>query len=637
MKNFIKSLFHRSAITSDDSQEMAASAADKMLCAEHQYRIQAQRLYYGGVAQLQIVKQNGLNTELHSQFELQGCQRDVVLAEWLDSTRFVAVDEGGQVYIAAINAPGKFSLPPLFSFELYPTEDISLHDGKLRLVGAQKSGRRRDDILFCTDLSIALKQAPPASLSIADFTIERYDVPFRFVDGSMVYIGDDEFVFYQLGKKRTHQLVSFNPLTGAVEHFPLEGKPAPDDIPIRQIFFQDKKHATLILANAETVTLANGSDGEADDAEPRFEFTVQLIDFKQKKTVWNRVVRSLSAEQICNKSKQEDLVKSLNAIAGGDTSSRHHDDLQTYIECLTSAILAEDGHSIWLGWQDQKVQQLSLNGECLTPLYQLMPRSGGRRMSLFNREPVVIQGQIANQMLVAIGMECDGFIWQCDLAQLNTGIQTDNDEVLQCDQSELTLAIPTQISATPSASGQVDVACQNLDCQQARGQALRELLGLMPSLLAHYEVNQVDSTQSNAFYVAFNHQQASNVMMKSEYDFFPYAVSDEDNAAIVAEIVAQYSTWSCASELVGLKGIPALADAVMSLVDKPKYLPLMADYFCAIGGQTPVNPYHVHRTLPIIREMHAGTPELAAFMAKVPWPWNDASFSVPNVGDYDDD
>ncbi|ANS86990.1 hypothetical protein VSVS12_03281 [Vibrio scophthalmi] len=635
MKNIIKSLFSRSAAVNENSLEAEHHMLENKEI-EPQYRIQTQCLYYGGVAQLQIVKQNGLNTELHSQFELQGCQQDVVLTEWLDSTRFVAVDKMGQVYIAAINAPGKFTLAPIFSFEVYPTKDVCLQDGKLYLVGAKKSGRRRDSLLFSTDLSIALTQTSLEQLSTTHFTIEHYEVPFRFVDGSMVYIGRDEFVFYQLGKKRTHQLVSFNPITAAVETYELAGKPAPDEIPIRHIFFQDKKHATLILANAETVTLAKGADDEADDVEPCFDFSVQFIDFKQKKTVWNRVIRSLSAEQICDKYDREELVESLTAIAGGDVSSSHHDQLQTFIECLTSATLAEDGQSIWLGWQDNKLQQISLNGECLTPLYSLIRAGSERGLSLFEHEPVVIQGQIDQHLMIAVGMEDDEFLWQCDLAQAELANTNTNTNQLQCAQSQLTLTIPNTIGGIPAISGQVDVPCQDFNDDNARVESLRNLLALMPAWQSHYEQNLRDGSYATSFYVAFNGQQACDVTMKSEYDVFPYAASHAEGADLIAQIIAQYATWSCAGDLVGAKGHPALADAVMSLVDKRQYLPVIADYFCAIGSREPVNPYHIHQTLPVIREVHADTPELTAFMAKVTWPWNDASYSVPNVGDYDD-
>lgn len=633
MKKLIKSLFSRSATLSENSLETEPQFAKKVeekQRTEPQYRIQAQRLYYGGIAQLQIVKQNGLNTELHSQFELQGCQHDVVLSEWLDSTHFVAIDKMGRVYIAALSTPGKFTLAPIFSFDVYPTKDICLHEGKLCLVGAKKSGRRRDSILFSTDLTLALKQTPVEQLSAASFTIEQHEVPFRFVVGSMVYIGNNEFVFYQLGKKRTHQLVSFNPVTATVETCELAGKPAPDETPIRHIFFQDKRHATLILANAETVTFAN----EADDAEPCFDFSVQFIDFKQKKTVWNRVVRSLSAEQICDKYDREELVESLSEIAGGDTSSSHHDELQTFIECLTSATLAEDGNSIWLGWQDNKIQQLSLNGECLTPLYSLIRAGSERGLSLFEHEPVVIQGQIDQHLMIAVGMEDDEFMWQCDLAQAE--IANTNTNQLQCAQSQLTLTIPNTIGCIPAISGQIEVSCQDFNDEHARVEAIRNLLSLMPSLQSYYQMNQASEGHAASFFVAFNRQLVNGVAMQSEYNLFPYTATDDDGAELISQIVAQYSTWSCAGDLVGLKGIPALADAVMSLSDKRGYLPVLADYFCAIGGQEPIPSYHVNRTLPVIREAHADTPELADFMAKVPWPWNDASFSMPNIGDYDD-
>ncbi|MGS0679627.1 hypothetical protein ACVBIL_00560 [Shewanella sp. 125m-7] len=665
MNKFIKSLFSRSA---DSALQATSLQVTPQQAPLHEYSFQHYRLYYDGLIQLQIVNACGLNVELHSQFELLGsCNCELLLAEWLDNERFIAVDSSGQIFSAVFNAANssKVSLSAIASLQLYPTEDACISNGKLWIVGAKQGGRRSAKSLFCVDIALAQERAINSltmvndlELNMADIT--RYEMPFKFVNGSMVCVADNEFVFYQREKRRMHQLQSFNPLTSETQIHPLEGKPAPTEISVRNTFFMDKRRGIALLANTETLSIAapSAEAAELSTEALSFNFVLQLIDFKQKKVHWSRCVRSLKPSQICAAYQAEDLLESLTEIANGDTSSSHHDELQTFIECLTSASIAVDGHSIWLGWQDGVAQQLSLTGERISPEFKLMQGSSNgklRSVQIFGHEPVVIKGQIDKQLIVAVGEHEDARIWQMELADKlgapstkqaeshhNTasGCQNLNESHKEsptnsvvsvvCQQVEFSLAMPTKLTVVPSSNGQVDLCLQDVNDTEAKISSLENLNTLMPKLEAHYQQGK----QTSLFF-GFVTQQVNGCSVQSEYDLFASAAYDEKGAELLGSIIKQFASWNCAADLSGLKGAPVMADAVLALADKRQYLDVLAKYFIAIGGQETIHPFHVHRTMAVIREQHADTPELADFMAKVPWPWNDVSFSVPNVGDYD--
>ncbi|MGS0673534.1 hypothetical protein [Shewanella sp. 125m-1] len=756
MNKFIKSLFSRSAdlgtasetvaetisaekisatITSETttSAEKISATTTSETSAEHEYSFQHHRLYYDGLIQLQIVKRSGFNIELLSQFELVGSDNcELLLVEWLDDERFIAVDSIGRIYSACFSSgarsdisngissdmslntssasssqsrkPSKLSLVALTSLELYPTNDACCNNGKLWLVGAKQGGRRSARSMYCIDIGAALNRQASAAAENYSHTkvgsfellctdISCYEMPFRFVNGSMVYLADNEFVFYQREKRRMHQLVSFSPLSSEMKVHPLEGKPAPTEISVRNTFFMDNQRGIALLANAETVSMTVSTDTDAsesiaealnqaeviaqaeafDQAEaPGFDFVLQLIDFKQKKALWSRSVRTLNPSQICASYQAEELVASLTAIAAGDSSSSHHDELQTFVECLTSATVAADGNSIWLGWQDGVVQQLSLTGECIFPMKQLMQRNSGgilRSLQVFGLEPVVIKSQIDDQLLVAVGDEEDGRIWLMDLADKKQGSSASLVSAV-CRQKGVILDIPAGLTEVPTQSGQVDIFYQDLNDTSAKLATLETLNALMPKLQLHYhasyelmnknapnldaklelsnEQNKVLNKTPNqalkqeqaqdkplSLFFGFVTQQVNGCTVQSEYDLFASAGYDEKGADLLASIIKQFASWDCAAHLSGLKGAPVMADAVLALADKKEYLDILAEYFNAIGANEPIHPFHVHRTMVVIREQHADSPELAAFMAKVHWPWNDVSFSVPNVGAYD--
>ncbi|GIU33976.1 hypothetical protein L2719_17755 [Shewanella schlegeliana] len=666
MNKFIKSLFSRAA----DLE--AASEASPWQVTQTEYTFQHHRLFYDGLIQLQIVKCSGFNTELVQQFELLGSSNcDLLLADWIDNGRFIAVDSTGRIYSSDFSSASnslcsevrveanKPGLSAIVSLELYPTKNACFCNGKLWLVGAKQGGRRSAESMYCINIEHVLRRGrKSSSFELLSSDIHCYAMPFRFIDGSMVYLADNEFVFYQREKRRMHQLVSFNPQTSETKVYPLEGKSAPTEISFRNTFFMDNKRGIALLANTETLTLAQPSDNASKlSAEaPSFDFVLQLIDFQQKKTLWSRSVRTLSPSQICADYDAEELVESLIAIAAGDMSSSHHDELQTFIECLTSVTVNADGNSLWLGWQDGVVQQLSLTGECISPLYQIMQvmrDDSLRSVLVFGHEPVVIQGKIDNHLIIAVGEEEDARIWSMELADkqgtpptkqveshhntasecqsLNQKESPANSVAsVVCQQVEFSLAMSTRLTEVPSSNGQVDICLQDVNDTKAKVHSLEKLNTLMPKLEAHY----LQSDQTSLFF-GFVSQQVNGCSIQSEYELFSSAAYDEKGAALLASIIKQFASWPCAAHLSGLKGAPVIANAVLALADKREYLDTLAEYFCAIGSQEPIHPFHVHRTMAVILEQHAGTPELAGFMATVPWPWNDASYTVPNVGDYD--
>lgn len=666
MNKFIKTFFPRilgSVTKSSDvetelldielieNKDTASTETLSTCLASNEYSFQHHGLFYDGLIQLQVIKRTGFNTDVISQFELLETQNcELLIAEWLDNQQFIAVDSTGRIFSSRFNAaePSKQSLSAIASLGLYPTKDACISNGKLWIVGAPKGGRRSASSLYCVD--ITAKNLNVSHFELNDTAISNYEMPFKFVNDSMVCVQGTEFVFYQREKRRTHQLVSFNPMTAETQIYPLQGQPAPEEISVRNTFFMDKKRGVALLANTETLSVL-----ESSDENLRFNFELQFIDFKQKKVLWSHKVRVLEAAQICAEYQAEDLIESLTAIAAGDTSSEHHDELQTFIECLTSATISADGNSVWLGWQDGVVQQLSLTGDSILPLHKLMKNNGDgkqRTVQVFTHEPVVIKGQIDDQLILAVGEDEDAVIWQVELFDKQAVKQVKStgsvvsqpyritEELHECSTNSvvptvcqplaLNLVVQASLTEVPTSNGQVDISLQNVNDTAAKIASLTELNALMPKLESHY----LKSGQTSLFF-SFVAPQVDTCAVLSEYDLFASAAYDEKGAELLASIIRQFASWSCAANILGQKNAPIMADAVLGLADKRQYLSTLAEYFIAIGGQEPIHQFHVNRTMMVIREQHADTPELAAFMAKVPWPWNDASFSVPNVGDYD--
>ncbi|WP_104040375.1 hypothetical protein [Vibrio hyugaensis] len=263
---------------------------------------------------------------------------------------------------------------------------------------------------------------------------------------------------------------------------------------------------------------------------------------------------------------------------------------------------------------------MSLQGDNISPLYQLVQlnQAGEQRGLSFDHDLLTIQGQINQCLFVAVGEEEYASLWQCTVPSVNPDEFTFDGATnthLVCERPEINLTIDGAEHFQPSATGQVDIACRDLSCNTARLAALQQLEVLMPQLRLYYQAHP----QSEALYFAFIEQQIAGCISQSEYDFFASAAYDDKCACLLANIVKQFASWGVGGHLKGLKGIPVLAE-----------------YFNALDNQPPIHPFHVHRTMAVIRDTHADTPELARFLQRLPWPWNDTEFTVPNVGDYDE-
>ncbi|MFG1491476.1 hypothetical protein ABMA58_19655, partial [Oceanospirillum sp. HFRX-1_2] len=87
---------------------------------------------------------------------------------------------------------------------------------------------------------------------------------------------------------------------------------------------------------------------------------------------------------------------------------------------------------------------------------------------------------------------------------------------------------------------------------------------------------------------------------------------------------------------IAAQGAP-LRDAVITLSEHAEALPVIAQYFNTLPVEEAlVDAFHISRTLPVIRELHADTTALTDFLAQLPWPYNDSSFCKPEHDPYDD-
>ncbi|MBY5980744.1 hypothetical protein [Ferrimonas balearica] len=597
------------------------------------HTLRTHRLFYGGgLNQVQVHDESQTPTALLSQFELAGSEHDMVLLSWLGDDRIVALDERGNLYLWSFRPGIKEAIEPVLALDLLSFKDASLQGSTLWLMARGQGERLSQRRLFRIDLdALQVTQYPPCE--------------FDFVGGSMVALENGDFAFYQRSDKpgypfRTHGLVRYASQSGQVSLLPLTGKPAPETISVRETFFFQQRHGLALTANTGSLTAIQGADGET-----AYQFELQLIDFHRQQVRWSRPVRALLPNQITDEYDCDELVEALDAIAGGDQRACHNDELQRFVECLTSATLSDDGERIWLGWQDGCVQCLSLQGELLSPLYQLqqVTRKGERasfcpwhdQLTLLD---VKTEGHAPASSILTLSMGDPEWatLWQVALPSVASGslCQGPEPQPALCQRIGVDLQLPEPLLGTPVPSGQLDIPCRDTEEQGDRLASLKQLNALMPALATHFEHH----TQAGHLFFAFVAPQPGGDKVQSEKQFFPaVAAGNDQDRGQLAQLIEHFSHWHCASRLMGQAGAPVLADAVLSLVDRAEYLPLLARYFNAIGQQESVQRYHLNRTLPALREIHAGTSELVAFNQQVPPPWNNLNHTVVSTCDYDDD
>ena len=345
--------------------------------------------------------------------------------------------------------------------------------------------------------------------------------------------------------------------------------------------------------------------------------------------------------------------EALERIASGELGSADNDEWMTFLQCLTAVGFCPNEEALWLGWQDGNIQKLSLGGERLSPLYRLHGTQGQRRLSHMMSEAVShIAVRADGQLVLGIGEHGDFSFWQLTppTVQQVPGTLLEAEQQarwLPCTPYQPpALVIPPALGAIPGPSGCVQISSPNLETESGRLEALVQLKELMPYLEQQLQRgtvktgllgNLLDKRRDGApepLYFAFGDGLGRN---KSEYDFLSTAINTEGGPALMADILAAFSRWSFAGTLQGSKGEPALSEMAFYLSeDDIRHLPVLAAYFRAVGGGDSVHPYHFSRTLAVIRDAYADTPELAAFMEAVPWPYNDADFTLEEADEYDD-
>lgn len=419
----------------------------------------------------------------------------------------------------------------------------------------------------------------------------------------------------------------------------------------------------------------------------------------EKQTSWSQTVRRMTAGQIAEQSEAESITEVLNNIAEGNIRSSESDEWQDYLTSLSSVFVdslffVDSGicagrtdtsdQLIWLAWHDGCIRALKrnpTNGQVqLSALARLQGFSDKAVQPYFMNlsggfTPVQIKGLSTTdnlrQLHLRLGDDEMGQDFYADLSALmdqQGQLQLfDAEQALNDTEAGITLpctpysAEPVQIDPTrqavPSVTGRIQIETTDLESNQGRLDALQQVLKLMP------EIGQQLSHRQQPLYFSF-----ADVMgcEQSEAQFFPYAALAKDTDdeqptegfRLLLEIVRCYtdivnsdlvkalpgadsaempSDETASDEAaIAAQGAP-LRDAVIALSEHAEALPVIAQYFNTLPTEESlVDAFHISRTLPVIRELHADTAALTDFLAQLPWPYNDSSFSKPEHDPYDD-
>ena len=600
------------------------------------YRLRAVSLDYVGDIQIQVLE-NSSPARLLWQCELPETQdAKLTLLEAMDDRFLVAVTDKGKVFLGDLGRrqmPQVAELPCSFDSGtwLEPTQQRLWLAGHFRQ--QPLNGRR----LLALDLM--------TGTLAADWPIDDRDLDLT----TLTRRSDGQFAFYGRNSKpgykfREHWIHSINPDNGEQQRCPLPSKPTPENITVRPWLFQDKARGLALMPAADTLTQVG---------EDSFAFEVQLLDLNLGEVVWKRVVRHIHLAQVGDEHRHRSLGEALGRIAAGQYAHTDSDAWQTLLSCLTGAWFDPELPEIWLGWQDGTLQKIGLDGQRLSPLYRLGEQTadGGCRTPIyFDHERLVPTGRNLDRLTLAYGFECDEHLEATLPEPVAAAPLEEEPQWLACRPlMGQRLEIPETLQAQPGPSGCVHITTTDLHSAEGRQQALDQLLRLLPALQENLcdtqrgdsgwlgrQLGRVKPRQEaprQALYLAFSDGLDRT---RSEKQFFHEAIHHEGCAPLIARLIDHFSRWPCAARLVGHDGEPPLANATYALCLAPEQLPLLANYFCAIGGGEEVSPFHINRTLAVIREHHAGTPELAAFLATVPWPYNDATFTKHERDPYDD-
>lgn len=581
------------------------------------------RLFYEGLNQVQIYQPGPGGRKLHSQIELMGSDCDLVLLQWLDCrcVQWLAVDESGRIFLGATNTGVKQTINPFITLDVRHIKDASVVGSQIWLSLTDNETRGGLKLVGL-------------ELSSGELTYEHM-LPKGLEGGTMVPVDDGDFVFYrrQSGKQGQleHDLVRFSTSTDTVHEFSLPGTPAPDELSCRDTFFMHKAHGCALMVDASSAA----RHIDATQGTDTYLQQVILADFRRPELSWCQPVRTLSLAQMeTDDDDAEELKASLDELAAGEVKRSLHHAMQKFAECLTSCITIDDGNKLWLGWQDDKVLCVGRDGASRSPLYQLARDAEGKPLHWDELEVLSLLDANDNSLLVAKGELEFAPRWRVTLPSQVKPHSMSESALLIADKASAQLEVPAALML-PSASGQLDLACEDLQDYACVLACLNKALEMMPTLQQHYEAMSAEQLAATGFQLAFYNPDGGKYSCDSEYDVLPKGYADEAVEVAIAKLVEAVSGWSFAGKLSGYKGQPVLADGVMVLSQKAEYLPLLARYFNAIKTDGCVHPYHIRNTLPVIRERHAGSQALATFLAAIPYPFNDELFTLPDPDDYD--
>lgn len=600
------------------------------------YRLHAISNYFVGNIQIQLID-SCQSPKVHWQCELPASQDgQLALLEALDSQCFVAATNQGQIYTGnyankQIELLVKLNCISGAGYWLDKTQRtlwLSAHFNNDLL-------QREHLVAINLDTGELISQWPLTADGVDEQTLN----PCR----------DGRFAFYARNGKpgykfRQHGIYQLNPNDGEQQYTQLASKPIPLGVPLRPQLFQDKRRGLILMPAADQLTkLAPNS----------FAYEIQLLDLNTAEIRWTRTIRHLSLEQI-NQHCDDELAPALDSIAAGNYSYTNNDAWQSLLSCLTGVWFDPDRDEIWLGWQDWHVQKIGLDGQLLSPLYRVGTQKSNGELSVpmpNSLERLAPVGRQGNTLLLDYDYELDQHL-SVELPQ-----STSQPAVLPQQEiiwlqgqphSRPCIQIPTSLQAQPSPSGCVLISSADLTDTSGVTAALQQLLELMPALANNVAAlpqkqqglsqlltrKTTDKSPAKAtLYLLFTDALGQ---VRHEEFFYDAAHTNEQCLELIAQIVANFSQWAAAKQLSGYNDLPPFACAACCLARHKRYLPILANYFCAIGGGEDIPAFHINQTLQVIRKEHLGSQELHAFMQKVPWPYHDESFSKLEKDPYDD-
>ncbi len=592
-----------------------------------QLHLRGSKLPYEGWLQVQVI-----NTEMNSlikQIELPDTEDDAhILLRWLSDYQWLAVTSLGKIFISDKDQE---TCQLLLDLQTYsdPGCWFDTSSQLLWLAGWSRRNGKKTTLLYCIN---------PTTGEI----IHEWDFPKNIsVDCDTMMHNGKRLIWYGRNDKpgykfRQHWIQSFSIQQKTWEQFFIASKPSPESVPVRPQLFCDYERGQFLMPFCDQVL---------NPTLDQYSYQLQKIN-ADGSINWQQTVRQFSCQQL---SADAETQQALQQLASGDLSYQHNDAWMNLLQALTGVYFCPQQSTIWLGWQDGMIQQLASDGSLLSPLYQLQ-RADGRALYGFSDTIYRVVEVTREAITISVGEDGDETYWQANLAQLSADnpIDTAVEIPLVCTPFEVEpIKIRAEQQLISLKTGRVQLVTSDLESNTGQQYVLEQLLTLMPTLQAQLQSvvpkkqgllhkwlhgNTNTSRQKQPLYFAFSDALGKE---QREYDFFHRL--NRQHAALIAAIIEKFVHWPNAAQLIRpQKGEPVLSEAVLSICDDVQYLPLLSRYFNVIGGGEQVHPFHINRTLPVIRDEHSKTQALTDFLASVPWPYNDSTFTLKEHDEYDD-